>query len=199
MVSLWVGLLSHFWALRDDQQSECHIMHIKWKLMNFCVYSSIQIDDASFTFDFIQLLSRYAFFCHPVDYATHMMALLIVRSNNLVQSIVCSWNSMNTYRVLQNIVPPLHSKTGQWHTLNLYIFMIPHQFQINMQDFRSPTWFAYFRWHVFWVRVELLFANKFCLNFWGNVRKIATKCSIIDVDPYMIPHFEANMTHYVFP
>ena len=30
--------------------------------MNFCVYSSIQIDDASFTFDFIQLLSRYAFF-----------------------------------------------------------------------------------------------------------------------------------------
>ena len=93
---------------------------------------------------------------------------------------------------------PLHSKTGQWHTLNLYIFMIPHQFQINMQDFRPPSWFAYFRWHVFWVRVELLFANKFCLNFWGNVRKIATKCSIIDVDPYMIPHFEANMTHYVF-
>ena len=37
-------------------------MHIKRKLMNFCVYSSIQIDDASFTFDFIQLLSRYAFF-----------------------------------------------------------------------------------------------------------------------------------------
>ena len=67
MVSLKVGLLSHFWALRDDQQSECHVMHIKRKLMNFCVYSSIQIDDASFTFDFIQLLSRYAFFFgHPV-------------------------------------------------------------------------------------------------------------------------------------
>ena len=43
------------------------------------------------------------------------------------------------YRVLQNIVPPLHSKTGQWHTLNLYIFVIPNQFHINMQDFRSPT------------------------------------------------------------
>jgi len=41
--------------------------------------------------------------------------------------------------------------------------------------------------------VELIFANNFCLGFWGYVRETATECSIIDVDPYMIPHFEANM------
>jgi len=93
-----------------------------------------------------------------------------------------------TYRVSQYLCPPIHSRTGQWHTLNLYIFVIPHQFQINLQDFRSPTWFAHFRWRVFWVRAELNFVYKFFLNFWGEVTKIATKDSIIDVDPYMIPH-----------
>ena len=35
--------------------------------------------------------------------------------------------------------PPLHSITGQWQTPNLYMFFIPHQFQIYMQDIRSPT------------------------------------------------------------
>ena len=86
--------------------------------------------------------------------------------------------------------------------------MIPHQFQINMQDFRPPSWFAYFRWHVFWVRMELIFANKFCLNFWGDVRKTATECSIIDVDPYIIwraqrkndsTPFLKKMSYDVFP
>ena len=99
--------------------------------------------------------------------------------------------------MFQYLCRPLHSKTGQWHTLSIYIFKIPHQFQINMQDFRSPTWFAYFRWRVFWVRVELIFAMKFCLNFWGDARKIAIEGSIIDLDPYIIPHFEGNMPHYV--
>ena len=83
--------------------------------------------------------------------------------------MVCLWAEI--YRVSQYLSPPLHSRTGQWHTLNLYIFMIPHQFQINMQDFRSPTWFAHFRWRVFWVMVELIFANKFCLNFWVMLQK----------------------------
>ena len=38
---------------------------------------------------------------------------------------------------------------------------------------------------------------KFCLNFWGDARKIAIEGSIIDLDPYIIPHFEGNMPHYV--
>ena len=97
----------------------------------------------------------------------------------------------------QYLVRPLLSITRQCQTQNQYIFLILHQFQIYMQYFRSPTWFAYFRWRVFWVRVELIFAMKFCLNFWGDARKIAIKGSIIDVDPYIIPHFEGNMSHYV--
>ena len=66
VVSLWVGLLPHFWVLRDNQQSKFEVIYTKWKLMNFCFYSSIQIDDVSLTFHFIKLLSRYIFFCHPV-------------------------------------------------------------------------------------------------------------------------------------
>ena len=31
---------------------------------------------------------------------------------------------------------------------------------------------------------------KFCLNFLGDARKIAIEGSIIDLDPYIIPHFE---------
>ena len=91
---------------------------------------------------------------------------------------------------------PLHSITGQGHTPNLYIFMIPHQFQINMQDSRTPTLFAYFRSRVFWVRSELIFVNKFCLMFWGSVTKTATKYLIIDVDSYIIPHFKANTFYH---
>ena len=34
-------------------------------------------------------------------------------------------------------------------------------------------------------------------EFWSDFIKIGTKDSIIDVDPYMIPHFKANMFHYV--
>ena len=43
------------------------------------------------------------------------------------------------YRVSRYLAPPLPSITGQGHTPNLYISMIPHQFQIYMQDFRSPA------------------------------------------------------------
>ena len=96
--------------------------------------------------------------------------------------------------------PPLHSITGQGHTPNLYIFMIPHQFQIYMQDFRSPTWFTYFRWHELWCGVEHIFVNKFCLFFGGALTKMAIKLSIIGADPYMIPHLKANIfRHEVKP
>ena len=62
-----------------------------------------------------------------------------------------SFNELSAiYRVSRYLVRPLHSITGQCQTPNLYIFLIPHQFQIYMQDFRSPTWFTYFRWHNLW-------------------------------------------------
>ena len=105
------------------------------------------------------------------------------------------------YRVSRYLAPPpLHSITGQGHTPNLYIFMIPHQFQIYMQDFRSPTWFTYFRWHELWCGVEHIFVNKFCLFFGGALTKMAIKLSIIGADPYMIPHLKANIfRHEVKP
>ena len=78
--------------------------------------------------------------------------------------------------------------------------MIPHQFQIYMQDFRSPTWFTYFRWHGLWCGVEHIFVNKFCLFFGGALTKMAIKLSIIGADPYMIPHLKANIfRHEVKP
>ena len=43
------------------------------------------------------------------------------------------------YRVSRYLAPPIHSITGQCQTPNLYIILIPHQFQIYMQDFRSPS------------------------------------------------------------
>ena len=92
----------------------------------------------------------------------------------------------------QYLCPPLHSKFGRCHTPNLYIFMIPHKFQIYMHIFRSPTWFTYFRSHGFWVRVEHIFVIKFCFIFGGHYQNMATKLSIIGIDPYVIPHFNAN-------
>ena len=97
------------------------------------------------------------------------------------------------YRVSRYLAPPLPSITGQGHTPNLYISMIPHQFQIYMQDFRSPTWFTYFRWHGLWCGVEYIFVNKFCLIFGGALTKMAIKLSIIGADPYMTPHFKAHI------
>ena len=116
-----------------------------------------------------------------------------------MQNISINWMTRN----LQGVpIPcaPLHSITGQGHTPNLYIFMIPHQFQIYMQDFRSPTWFTYFRWHGLWCGVEHIFVNKFCLFFGGALTKMAIKLSIIGADPYMIPHLKANIfRHEVKP
>ena len=109
-------------------------------------------------------------------------------------NLVAYWYCMGMYRVSRYLRPPLHSITGQGHTPNLYIFMIPHQFQIYMQDFKSPTWFAYFRWHGLWCGVEHIFVNKFCIIFWGALTKMAIKVSIIGADPYMIYHFKA----YIF-
>ena len=87
---------------------------------------------------------------------------------------------------------PLHSITGQYHTRNLYIFMTTHQFQINMQIFRASTLFTYFRSHDLSFKVEHIFVTNFCFIFWGCFRKIVIKLSIISVDPYMIPHCNAN-------
>ena len=92
--------------------------------------------------------------------------------------------------------PPLHSITGQCQTPNLYIFLIPHQFQIYMQDFRSPTWFTYFRWHDLWCGIEVDFVNKICFIFWGAITKMAIKLSIIDIDPYIIPYSKANILRH---
>ena len=72
-------------------------------------------------------------------------------------------------------------------------FHNPTSFQIDMQDFRSPTWFTYFRWHSLWCRIEVNFVNKICFIFWGAITKMAIKLSIIGIDPYIIPYSKANI------
>ena len=59
-----------------------------------------------------------------------------VRSDQSYQAVLRGMLvAMYVYRVF----PTLPSTAEPWHTLNIYIFMIPHQLQINMQDFRPPT------------------------------------------------------------
>ena len=79
---------------------------------------------------------------------------------------------------------------------SLYIFFIPHQFQIYMQDFITPTWFTYFRWHDLWCGIEVDFVNKICFIFWGAITKMAIKLSIIGIDPYIIPFSKANILRH---
>ena len=100
------------------------------------------------------------------------------------------------YRVSWYLAPPIHSITGQCQTPNLYIFLIPHQFQIYMQDFRSPTWLTYFRWHGLWCGIEVNFVNKTCFIFWGAITEMAIKLSINVVDPYVIPYLKANILRH---
>ena len=72
--------------------------------------------------------------------------------------------------------------------------MTLYQFQITMQVFRIIAQFTYFRSHGLCVKVEHIFMNNFRLYFWGGFPKIAIQSSIIELDSYIIPHFQANMS-----
>jgi len=68
----------------------------------------------------------------------------------LINTLYKQWNTLSYKIIMEDIITtctgcpytlctPLHSITGQCQTSNIYIFMIPHQFQIYIQDFRSPN------------------------------------------------------------
>ena len=63
-----------------------------------------------------------------------------------------------------------------------------------MQVFMTIALLTYFRSHVLCVKVEHIFMNDFSLYFWGDFSKMPMKSSIVGLDPYIIPHFKANMS-----
>ena len=77
--------------------------------------------------------------------------------------------------------------------ITLFTFFLLIMSGFCVQVFRSPTSFTYFRWRDFWDGIEPIFVNKFWFIFGGALTKMAIKLPIIDVDPYIIPHFNANM------
>ena len=72
--------------------------------------------------------------------------------------------------------------------------MILNRFQITMQVFMTIALMTYFRSHVLCVKVEYIFMNNFSLYFLGDFPKMPMKSSIVGSDPYIIPHFKANMS-----
>merc|ERR1711923_1755 len=104
--------------------------------------------------------------------------------------------NINKVAVVQGvpIPPPLHSQTRHRYIPKLYIFMLLYRFQIIMQVFMTIALLTYFRSHVLCVKVERIFMNDFSLYFWGDFPKMPTKSSIVGSDPYIIPHFKANMS-----
>merc|ERR1711923_446278 len=100
------------------------------------------------------------------------------------------------YRVFRYFRPPLHSQTRHRYIPKLYISMTLYRFQITMQVFMTIALLTYFRSHVFYVKVEYIFMNDLSLYFWGDFPKIPMKSSIVGPDPYIIPHFKANMSRH---
>ena len=105
--------------------------------------------------------------------------------------LVLLLSKLLVYRVFRYLRPPLHSQTRHRYMPKLYIFMTLYQSQITMQVFMTIALLTYFRSHVLCVKVIM---NDFSLYFWGDFPKMPMKSSIVGSDPYIIPHFKANMS-----
>ena len=130
----------NFWFTEFIRPSQIHLRAISYiHLGDYFDLSSIRVPD---------MVCKVMLLC-PIS-----TFLLLIGNGSLFK------NSL--YTGCPDTLCPLHSITGQCQTPNLYIFLIPHQFQIYMQYFRSPTWFTYFRWHDLCCGIEVNFVNKIC-------------------------------------
>ena len=98
------------------------------------------------------------------------------------------------YRVFRYLRPPPPQPIWALVHMKTVCFQDP----ISIPDYHASfqNYSAIYLLPVLWFmcQVEHIFMNNFWLYFWGGFPKMAIKSSIIGLDSYTIPHFNANMS-----